>query len=122
MRPVGCYQLIRLMDAYAALAPAEHKGGEAKVEKMRMDIQGGVAGMQGVLHDYRRMLRTISEMDAARFENLAAVRLHFDHQDSFSLNIVKRLTVLHGHISSKTLGNSPHVRDDLEKLRDILPD
>ena len=118
-----CYQLIKLMDAYAKLAPQEQKNQEKKIAGMRKDIRGFVIGMQGVLHYYREMLRTMSGMDIARLEQqLAAVRLQFNHEDGFSRNIAKRLKVLHGHVNNDTPQNPPFARDDLEILKDILPD
>lgn len=115
-----CYQLIKLMDAYEALTPQEKCGQQQQMEKMRKDIRGFVKGIQGALFYYRNMLSSAANMNVAHLlQQLERLRIQFSHEDGFSRNMGRRLTVLRGHIESGNGRDELHA--DTQDLYDMLP-
>lgn len=116
-----CYQLIKLMDAYETLAPQEKSGRAQQMEKMRGEIRGFVQGIQGALFYYRSMLSSAAGMNVpGLLQQLEALRVQFSHDDGFSRNMGRRLTVLRQHIEAGY--GAGERRSDKQDLRDMLPD
>ncbi|MBQ7607350.1 MAG: SUMF1/EgtB/PvdO family nonheme iron enzyme [Desulfovibrionaceae bacterium] len=113
-----CFQLIRLMDVYATLSPSEKAQKAEKIEKMTVEIDGFIKGMQGALFYYRSMLSTAVDMDRRRLlQQLEKIRVQFAHNDGFSRSMGRRITVLHKHLDKPLQGYT-----EWQYLQDILPD
>ena len=115
-----CYQLIKLVDAYNVLPPGERDNHRQHVERTLKEIHGFVQGMRGALFYYRGMLASAANMDASRLlRQLESLRIQFSHEDGFSRNMGRRLTVLQRHIESG-YGRGGYC-SDRQDLGDMLP-
>ncbi len=115
-----CYQLIKLMDAYESLSPHKKQAQAAEMNNMRQQVTGFVFGIQGALFYYKNMLAASGGMNLPRLlQQLEALRIQFAHEDGFSKNMGRRLTVLQKHIHA---GQDDSLqRSDRQTLQDILP-
>ncbi len=115
------FQVIKLMDAYATLSPTE-RGNTVEDARVRHlhEIKGFVRGIRGALYYYRTMLASATAMDNTRLlQQLEKLRINFAHDDSFSKNIARRLTVVRKHVEQRHAGQTN--RSEWEELQDILP-
>ncbi len=115
-----CYHLIALMDAYNTLAPQEKSAKTGEIDSMRKQVAMFVYGINGALFYYKSMLSASADMNLQRLlRQLEALRVQFSHNDGFSKNMGRRLSVLQKHLSAGQIGHLQ--RSNVQMLQDILP-